>query len=141
MKQVIFLSLIVSIFICISIDKNYYRIKTLEQKIHNIEQQKEPEYIKVILTAYTLREKECNEDLENTALMMKPIPGYSCAVSVDLKHLLGKKIYVYGYGVWYVNDLMNKRHKKSIDLLVFNVKTAEKIGRQKDIEIVTIDKF
>jgi len=137
MKSTILLSLVISIFLCFTFYYIIDRIEKLEKRI----EKHEPEHLKITLTAYTLRKKECNNDLENTATMLKPIPGYSCAVSVDLKHLLGKKIYIYGYGVWYVNDLLNKRYKKSVDLLVWDIKTARKIGRKKDIEIVTIDKL
>ena len=93
------------------------------------------------LTAYTLTKEECNKDLKNTAIMQKPIAGYTCAVSQDLLKLLGRKIYIKGFGVFYVNDLMNKRFKNSIDILVGNKKTAFNIGKQFNIEVVLIEQF
>lgn len=95
--------------------------------------------LKVEMTAYTARPEETNADYMNTALLQEPVPGWSIAVSQDLSYLLGKRVYIKGYGVRYVNDLMNKRYTKRIDILVSDVETAKKIGLQKDIIIVLIE--
>jgi len=118
-------------------------IENLNNRVSRIERSliKPEQKITVTLTGYTLTKEECNNDLENTAAMMEPLPGYTCAVSVDLRHLLGKKIYIYGYGVWYVSDLLNKRYSKSVDLLVWEKKTAWKIGRRINMDIVVLDQF
>lgn len=94
----------------------------------------------VQISAYTTRKQETNNDNNNTAIMEKPVPGWSIAVSQDLNFLLGKKVYIPDYGVRYVNDLMNQRYTKSIDLLVKNVKTAKKIGR-KHGQLILIEPF
>lgn len=82
------------------------------------------------ITAYTNHPKETNSDNHNTATMEKPVVGWSCAVSRDLIHWLGGRIYIEGIGVRYVNDLMNKRFEKSVDLSMGKVKEAKEFGRQ-----------
>jgi len=82
------------------------------------------------ITAYTAREEETNEDPRNTALMEEPIPGYTVAVSQDLKRWLGKRIYIQGLGVFRVNDLMNKRFTNRVDILVHSVRKAREFGKQ-----------
>ena len=91
------------------------------------------------LTAYSLTKDQCNEDLENTALMQKPIPGYTAAVSRDLLHLLNRKVYIDGYGVFLINDLMNKRFENRIDILVGNRELAMEIGKNNDTQIVILN--
>jgi len=86
-----------------------------------------PRVSKLTVTAYSLRHKECDNDLKHTALMRKPIPGFTAAISRDNLHLLGKKVYVEGYGVWKVTDVMNERYSNRIDLLM-PTKEAEKFN-------------
>ena len=93
----------------------------------------------VELTAYTARPEETNWDYTNTAIMQEPIPGWTVAVSQDLKYLLGKRVYIEGFGVRYVNDLMNVRYTKRVDILVGDLGKARKIGLQKDITMVLIE--
>ena len=57
-------------------------------------------------------------------------PGYTCAVSRDLKHLMGKTIYVQGVGLRYVNDTMHARWRRAIDVCVPTSKDAATFGRQ-----------
>lgn len=93
----------------------------------------------VDLTAYTSSIEETNSQPDKTAIMEKPRPGYSIAVSQDLKFLLGKRVYIYGFGVRYVNDLMNKRYKKRIDILVNNKKIAKEIGIVNNVKLILIE--
>ena len=83
------------------------------------------------ITAYTNRPKETNADNNHTAIMEEPIAGYTCAVSQDLLHWLGGHIYIKDIGLRKVNDLMNERFEKSIDLYIGTIKQAEEFGRQK----------
>lgn len=82
------------------------------------------------ISAYTLRKSECNDDLANTAIMEKPIPGYTAAISRDHLYLLNKKVYIQDVGVFKINDLMNKRFENSLDILLGNVISAKKFGRK-----------
>lgn len=86
--------------------------------------------IEAEVTAYTNRKRETNSDPEHTATMTRPIPGLTCAVSRDLLHWLGGRIYIEGVGVWQVEDLMNERYERSVDLYMGDVKAAKEFGRQ-----------
>ena len=91
------------------------------------------------LSAYTARPEETNEDVENTALMQNPRPGWTVAVSHDLRSWLGKRVYVEGFGVRFVGDLMNARYAKSIDILVADVEEALTIGVIPDVFVTLIE--
>jgi len=80
------------------------------------------------VSAYTARTQETDADPKNTAIMVKPKPGWTAAVSRDMVHLLGKKIYVEGLGVRVVNDIMAEDKKMAVDLCVGTVKEAAKVG-------------
>jgi len=83
------------------------------------------------ITAYTARREETNKDNENTATMERPMAGRTCAVSRDLINWLGGWVYIEGVGVRKVNDLMNSRYTKSIDLCVRNPRIAKRFGRNR----------
>lgn len=70
----------------------------------------------VTITAYSPSINETDSTPYKTAIMESPKVGWTCAVSRDLDYLLGKKIYIVSLGVFKVNDLMNKRFSKRVDL-------------------------
>jgi 3D (Asp-Asp-Asp) domain-containing protein len=87
----------------------------------------------ITVSAYTPSKKECNEDNNRNAIMKKPRPG-DVAISRDLLKEgwnFGDKVYILGHGIFRIADLMNKRYTNSVDILVFDVKHARKIGRKK----------
>jgi 3D (Asp-Asp-Asp) domain-containing protein len=90
----------------------------------------EMQKIRAMVTAYTLDPKETDSDPSRAADMSRPVPGKTAAVSRDLIHLLGKKIYIPGHGVRVINDLAAKNITGTIDLLVGNKVEACKIGRE-----------
>lgn len=90
------------------------------------------------VTAYSPSIEETDNTPNQTAIMESPVIGYTCAVSRDLKYLLGKRIYIEGLGVFMVNDLMNERYDKRVDLCM-DKENAIKFGVQKH-NIVIIDK-
>lgn len=92
----------------------------------------------VTITAYSPSIAETDSTPNTTAIMESPVIGYTCAVSRDLKYLLGKRIYIEGLGVFRVNDLMNKRYTKRIDLCR-NKESAVKFGVQKH-SVVILDR-
>ncbi|MFW6121249.1 MAG: 3D domain-containing protein [Petrotogales bacterium] len=92
------------------------------------------------ITAYTAREQETNSNPEQTATMEKPVPGWTVAVSQDLKGWLGKRIYIEGLGVFKVNDLMNGRYTNRVDILKPTVAQANKFGKQKR-EVVLVEPY
>lgn len=89
-------------------------------------------------TAYSVSRDECNHDLNNTATMETPKPGLHVAVSHDLLWMLGKKVYVEGLGIRKVADLMNKRHKKCIDIMMPSKKMAKNFGKKK-LKVVVLE--
>lgn len=93
------------------------------------------------LSAYTASPEEGNNDEENTAIMQAPKPGWTVAVSPDLRGWLGKRVYIDGYGVRLVNDLMNPRYRKSIDILVEDVQQALEIGVREPVEVILVEPF
>lgn len=115
-------------------DQNKTDISTLQKQIAILEERMDhyaivhQEYLrahafKVDVTAYTLDPKETSSNPHITATMTKSMPGRTAAVSQDLvPHLLGRKIYVPGSGVWKVEDVMHPRHTGMLDLC-FNSKT------------------
>lgn len=92
----------------------------------------------VTVTAYTARYQECDATPDKTALMSKVRPGIGAAVSRDLIHLLGKKIYIEGVGVREVDDLMNSRWENKIDILVGSLDYAREFGI-KDTKVVVLN--
>lgn len=96
-------------------------IKIYQQQAHSIE---------ATVTAYTNRPQETNHDPGNTATMETPVIGWTCAVSRDLIHWLGGRVYIEGIGVRRANDLMNARFEQSIDIYMGTVAEAREFGRQ-----------
>ena len=70
--------------------------------------------------------------------MKRPKPGVHIAVSRDLKWMLGKKVYIKGIGVRRAEDVMHKRYRKRIDIMMSSVKNAREFGIQ-DLQIKVIN--
>jgi 3D (Asp-Asp-Asp) domain-containing protein len=86
----------------------------------------------VTLTAYTARSRECDETPNKTAMMVKPRPGRTIAVSRDLFDdgwTFGRSVYIAGYGVFVIEDLMHKRHSRRIDILMGTTREANRFGK------------
>lgn len=86
----------------------------------------------VTLTAYTARSSECDETPHVTAMMVKPRPGRTIAVSRDLFDdgwTFGRSVYIAGFGVFVVEDLMHRRHTQRIDILMGTVSEAREFGK------------
>jgi 3D (Asp-Asp-Asp) domain-containing protein len=95
---------------------------------------------KVTVTAYTPAKRETNSNPGHTAVLWHPKPGM-IAVSRDLLRkgwAFGSKVYIEGLGVFFVGDLMNKRHKGRIDVLLFNREAARVFGRKKGMTAVSV---
>lgn len=80
-------------------------------------------------------------DNKKTAIGDTVKTGYSCAVSPKCLFMLGKKIYVEGYGVRYVNDLTaawldDKFEYCTIDLAVPTKEHAKKIGNTRSRVVI-----
>lgn len=101
---------------------------------------------KVTCTVYNAVPEQTNSDPSHTASMFKldlknPYKHRVVAISRDLmkKFPMGTKVLVEGTGkydgVWYVEDKMNKRYSKRIDLLI-NVDMP--IGKWENVKITKI---
>jgi len=128
----ILILIVINIGICIVL---FYagadKIAKTKTSYHIIKPEYDVRYFpKVTMTAYTASEDETNENPEKTAIMESPIPGWTCAVSRDFIQFLGDRIYIEGIGVRKVNDLMNVRYTKRIDILVGTKRQAYRIGKQ-----------
>jgi 3D (Asp-Asp-Asp) domain-containing protein len=78
---------------------------------------------------------ECKDRYHCTTSIDDGITQYGAAVSQDLLHAgivhYGDVLHIEGLGTLrVVNDTMNKRHKRHIDLLVFSYAEEHKIGTQ-----------
>lgn len=111
--------------------------QALEQRVAVLEQRLRP--LHVTVTHYTASADETDSDPDITAILERPRVGRTVAVSRDLKHLLGKKIYLEGYGIRWVNDLMAKGAKMRVDVLVGTKKGARLSGVVAGAELVRLD--
>lgn len=119
-------------------------LSNISQDLQEIKTAIEADYQTVILTAYHPKSRGINSDSNpnKTALMKKPIAGYTCAVSDELLRLgwIGKKIYLDGYGVWEATDKMKKSVKgKRIDLCAPSLKYAKEFGVEKNVLAIVLD--
>lgn len=113
------------------------KYKEMERKVSEYEKiSKYYKRIDVRVSFYTLSRDECDSDYKIGALGRKMVVGRDVAVSRDLSWLLGKWVYIKGIGRRYVNDLMNKRYKMSVDVLVGSKKEARKGGVFKSYLVV-----
>lgn len=94
----------------------------------------------VDVSFYTRSKNETDSTPNQTAILTFARPGFTVAVSHDLKWMLGHYIYITGKGVFYVEDLMNERWKKKIDILVGTKKEARKLGLLRNVEVVVLGK-
>jgi len=115
----------------------YEEVKTLREIIQS-------DYQIVTVTAYHPNSRGINSDAHpnKTALMKKPISGYTLAVSTELVELgwLGKKIYIDGWGVGRATDRMGKSVKgKRIDICAPSLKRAKKFGIKKNVLSIVLN--
>ena len=54
-------------------------------------------------------------------------------------YLLGKKVYIEGFGVRMVTDLMNAKFKKRVDTLVPNKEMAKRLGIRKNVRLIVLN--
>lgn len=87
---------------------------------------------KLTVTAYSPRNSETDNTPKVTASMSKVRHG-GVAVSRDLFKdgwVFGKKVYIEGYGIYAINDLMNKRFENRIDIFMWDTEKALNFGKK-----------
>ena len=129
-KEIVYSRLLVSDFY---IDLNELNAKIDKKKV-----------VKVKVTAFTPSVKECGKSDGITASNKKLKPGH-IAVSRDLffgkGFTFGKKVFIEGLGIFTVQDLMAKYHKKSVDIAMFNVNKANNFGVKHERKITLLDEI
>lgn len=91
-----------------------------------------PNVLNVTVTAYNPVEDQCDEDPLIAASMRKVREG-TVAVSRDLFDqgwVFGKKVRIEGLGIFEINDLMNKRYSKRIDIFMWDEGKARQFGKR-----------
>lgn len=84
----------------------------------------------VTVTAYNPQTDQCDADPLIAASMRKVRTG-TIAVSRDLFNqgwVFGRKVRIEGYGIFEINDLMNKRYTKRIDIFMWDEGEARQFG-------------
>jgi 3D (Asp-Asp-Asp) domain-containing protein len=87
----------------------------------------------VTITAYNPSEEQCDED-PLVAASMRTVRTGTIAVSRDLFDqgwVFGRKVRIEGLGIFEINDLMNKRYSRSIDVFMWDENQATAFGRRK----------
>ncbi len=88
--------------------------------------------LKVTVTAYNPEAGQTDSDPLIAASMRKVREG-TVAVSRDLFDqgwVFGKKIRIEGLGIFEINDLMNKRYKKRVDVFMWDKGQAKAFGKR-----------
>lgn len=115
----------------IDIERNEQKIKELETKVESLKSKTVKREYELTVTSYTASEDETDSTPNQTSLMVEPVVGRTVAVSRDLRKFYGAKVWIEGVGIRVVEDCMNKRYSKRIDVLVATKKQARKIGISK----------
>lgn len=107
-------------------------IKALEGQILGLRDDLRDRDVQIVdVTAYTANRDECGKDPDNTAIMRRPVPGWTAAVSRDLLAdgwTFGDRIWIEGVGLYEIADVMHPRFDRRIDVLVGTKQQAEEFG-------------
>ena len=107
--------------------KNFVEEARLLQKAKNMSPVRT-----VTVTAYNPSTDQCDDDPLIAASMRKVRSG-TIAVSRDLFDqgwVFGRKVRIEGYGIFEINDLMNKRFTQRIDIFMWDESQAREFGRK-----------
>lgn len=124
------------------IQKNQFMRHDLIHKQILIDRYESERMLTVTVSAYTNRKKETDDTPNITATMDRVRPEYTVAVSHDLIHLLGHRIYIYGLGVFVVQDLMDDRWSMRVDVYFdkSRLARAKAFGLKKNRKLVVLNK-
>lgn len=124
------------------------RLKYLEERVSELEMYTETYNVnythqRITVTAYHPTSRGINSDSNpsRTAIMRKPISGYTLAISTDLFNMgwFNKRIYIDGWGVGKSTDRMGISIKgKQIDICFPTLKAAKKFGIRYNILAVLL---
>jgi len=94
----------------------------------------------VTVTAYNPTSDQCDDDPLIAASMRKVRAG-TIAVSRDLFDqgwVFGRKVRIEGYGIFEINDLMNKRFTKRVDIFMWDEDQAKQFGK-KNVKVALLE--
>lgn len=120
-----------------ALDITEYKIDAAERALVvtqalQVKQMENKQVRTVTVTAYNPLEDQCDADPYIAASMRKVRLG-TVAVSRDLFDqgwVFGKKIRIEGLGIFEINDLMNKRFTKRVDVFMWDESDAMKFGHK-----------
>ena len=123
---------------------NNYKLKVGYRHRERISHVKRHIITHVTLTCYQPLRNQCNSDPLTTSdgskINLKHLKHGSikwCAISRDLLYLFkgnkDKKVYIEGYGIYEVHDIMNKRFSHRIDILQHP--SNSRLIRKKNVKI------
>ncbi len=98
----------------------------------------EPRLFTVTVTAYSPTPDQTWGDPWTGAMGRRVRPGKTLAVSHDLKHLLGSRVYVQDVGYLVAEDLMHPRWENRVDLCLGARAQAEAFGI-KQLNMIVLD--
>jgi len=117
-----------------TIKKLQAQINKFDEELQNTKKMMNLQDVKkIVVTAYSPRKAETDSTPYITASMTKVKHGI-VAVSRDLFEqglVFGKKVYIEGYGIYTIEDLMNERFTNRIDIFMFDTRKALKFGKKK----------
>lgn len=116
-----------------TIEQQSTKISQLQNRINNFKKHLNIKSVKTVtVTAYSARKVETDDTPTITASMTKVREG-TVAVSRDLFNkgwVFGKKIYIQGYGIFEINDLMHSRYTERIDIFMWSTNKAYNFGKK-----------
>ena len=120
------------------------QLTKISKEIQEIKNLLEADNQIVTLSAYHPKSRGINSDRDpsRTAIMKRPVPGYTLAISDELFDLgwLGKKIYINGWGVGKATDRMKNSVKgKQIDICAPSLTLAKNFGIKTNVQAVVLD--
>ncbi len=99
--------------------------------------------ISATITAYTPAPRENGgPGTKSGTAIGTPIRSGIVAVSRDLLRSgwdYGNKVHIKGLGVFIIEDTMHQRYRRTIDVAVPDMASAQKIGKMTDIEVTLLE--
>ena len=126
---------------------NEYRLEGIENQLNTLKLNKtvnintnqvEDFYPNMTVTAYSPEIGQTDSTPYTTAILEKPVQGWTVAISPDLLKFLGDQVYIEGQGVYRVEDRMNDRFRERIDIFFSDAEMAMSFGK-KNLRVVFLD--
>jgi len=110
----------------------------LDKTVNINTNQVEDYYPNMTVTAYSPEIGQTDSTPYTTAILEKPVQGWTVGVSPDLLKFLGDQVYIEGQGVYRVEDRMNDRFRERVDIFFSDTEMAMSFGK-KNLRVVFLD--